>query len=166
MDISLAGADDVADVVRITNAAYDRGEAGIWLPEWKRTEAEWTGSEVAAREVYVAREDGRMVGSIRVVRLREDTAEFGLLAVDPEHGGRGVGRALVDFAERVHDVDWMELELLVPKAPHANKQRLHEWYSRLGYREWRRRDFAVAYPEPGELLAAPADLVGYRKSLR
>ena len=164
--IELATADDVPEVVRITNAAYDRGEAGIWMPGWARTDSEWTGREVAAGEVFVAREQGRIVGSIRVVRLRDHTAEFGLLAVDPEYGGRGLGRALIDFAERLYDVDWMELELLVPKAPNANKQRLHDWYSRLGYREWRRRDFAVAYPEPGELLAGPADLVGYRKSLR
>ena len=60
----------------------------------------------------------------------------------------------------------MELELLVPHAPHAHKQRLHEWYTRLGYREVGRRDFAAVYPEPGELLAGPADLVTYRKSLR
>ncbi len=164
--IELATATDVAEVVRITNAAYDRGEAGIWLPGWKRTDPEWTGSEVAAGEVYVAREDGRIVGSIRVVRLRDDTAEFGLLAVDPDVGGRGVGRTLVDFAEGVHDVDWMELELLVPPVPHGNKRRLHEWYTRRGYREWRRRDFATAYPEPGALLVGPSDLVGYRKSLR
>ncbi len=163
--IEPAAAADVAEVVRITNAAYDRGEAGIWLPGWQRTDAERTGRDVAAGAVYVAREDGRTVGSIRIVRLRDDTAEFGLLAVDPEHSGRGVGRVLVDFAERVHDVDWMELELLVPKAPHANKQRLHEWYSRLGYRQWGRRDFTVVDPEQGELLAAPADLVGYRKPL-
>jgi GNAT superfamily N-acetyltransferase len=163
--IERATADDVTEVVRITNAAYDRGEVGIWLPAWKRTNAEWTGSEVAAGEVFVARQYGRIVGSIRVIRLRDDTAEFGLLAVDPEHGGRGVGRALVAFAEALFDVDWMELELLIPHAPHAHKQRLHEWYSRLGYRPTRRRDFATVYPEPGQLLAAPADLVTYRRSL-
>jgi predicted N-acetyltransferase YhbS len=164
--IEPATAGDVAEIVRITNAAYDRGEAGIWLPGWQRTNPEWTGSEVAAGEVFVAREHDRIVGSIRVVPLRDDTAEFGLLAVDPESGGRGIGRALVDFAERVHDVGWMELELLIPHAPHAHKQRLHEWYSRLGYRPTRRRDFAAVYPEPGELLVAPADLVTYRKPLR
>jgi GNAT superfamily N-acetyltransferase len=163
--IELATADDVVEVVRITNAAYDRGEAGIWLPGWQRTNSEWTGSEVAAGEIFAARQHGRIVGSIRVVRLRDDAAEFGLLAVDPEFSGGGVGRALVDFAERVHDVDWMELELLIPHAPHAHKQRLHEWYSRLGYRPTRRRDFTAVYPEPGELLAAPADLVTYRKPL-
>jgi GNAT superfamily N-acetyltransferase len=164
--IELAVADDVPEVVRIINAAYDRGEAGIWRPGWERTNSDWTGREVAAGEVFVARHDGRVVGSIRVIPLRDDTAEFGLLAVDPECGGRGVGRALVNFAEALFDVDWMELELLVPHAPHAHKRRLHDWYSRRGYRPTRRRDFAAVYPEPGELLAAPADLVSYRKSLR
>ena len=50
MRLELAGPDDVDEVVRITNAAYDRGEAGIWLPGWKRTEQDWTGREVAAGE--------------------------------------------------------------------------------------------------------------------
>ena len=56
----------------------------------------------------------------------------------------------------------MQLELLVPRgAPHPHKVRLHEWYSRLGYRaDLGRRDF----DEP--LLAGPADLWIYRKSLR
>jgi GNAT superfamily N-acetyltransferase len=162
--IELASPADVGEVVRITNAAYARGEAGIWRPGWTRTNPEWTRGDIAAQEVFVAREDARIVGSIRVVRLREDTAEFGMLAVDPAFGGRGIGHALISFAERLYDVAWMELELLVPKAPHANKQRLHDWYTRLGYREWRRRDFAAVYP--GELLVASSDLVSYRKALR
>jgi hypothetical protein len=48
----------------------------------------------------------------------------------------------------------------VPRAPHAHKQRLHEWYSRLGYRLISEREF----DEP--LLAGPADMRTYRKSLR
>ena len=55
----------------------------------------------------------------------------------------------------------MELELLVPRGARTrSKVRLHEWYSRLGYRRSARRDF----DEP--LLAGPADLRTYRKSLR
>jgi GNAT superfamily N-acetyltransferase len=162
--IEPATAGDVAEIVRVTNAAYERGEAGIWLPGWERTNSEWTGGEVAAGEVFVARHGGRVVGSIRAIRLRDDTAEFGLLAVDPQYGGQGIGRALLAFAEALFDVDWMELELLVPHAPHEGRRRLHEWYSRRGYHEWRRRDFAAVYH--GELLAGPSDLVSYRKALR
>jgi GNAT superfamily N-acetyltransferase len=159
-----ATAEDAGEVVRIINAAYDRGEAGIWQPGWRRTEREPVEQEVAAGETVVARGSGGVVGCIRVRRIAEDTAEFGLLAVDDAALGQGVGRALIVHAERAFPVAFMELELLVPHAPHAGKRRLHEWYSRLGYREYRRRDFAAIYP--GELLAGPADIVSYRKPLR
>jgi GNAT superfamily N-acetyltransferase len=162
--VERATAEDVAEVVRIINAAYDRGEAGIWQPGWRRTEREPVEQEVAAGEIVVARDGGGVVGSVRVRRIADDTAEFGLLAVDGGALGRGVGRALIAYAERIFPVASMELELLVPHAPHAHKQRLHEWYSRLGYREYRRRDFAAVYV--AELLAGPADLVSYRKTLR
>jgi N-acetylglutamate synthase-like GNAT family acetyltransferase len=162
--IDYATSGDIDEIVRIVNAAYDKGETGIWQPEWKRTNTEWIAEDVAKREIAVAREGGTILGCIRVVRLREDTAEFGQLAVAPEGWGQGVGRALIDYAERAHDVDWMELELLVPHAPHEHKRRLHEWYTRLGYREAGRRPFPREYQ--GDQLAAPADLVTYRKRLR
>jgi ribosomal protein S18 acetylase RimI-like enzyme len=164
MRIEFAAEDAVDDVVRIVNTAYDRGETGIWQPEWRRTKREWIAEDVAKREIVVARDGETILGCIRVIRLRDDTAEFGQLAVAPEGWGQGVGRALVDFAERAYDVDWMELELLVPHAPHEHKRRLHEWYSRLGYRVVGRRPFPLEYQ--GEQLAGPADLVTYRKRLR
>jgi GNAT superfamily N-acetyltransferase len=155
---------EIEAIVRIVNAAYDKGETGIWQPEWRRTKREWIEEDVAQREIAVARGGDTMLGCIRVVRIRDDTAEFGQLAVAPEGWGQGVGRALIDFAERAHDVDWMELELLVPHAPHEHKRRLHEWYTRLGYREIGRRPFPLEYQ--GDQLAGPADLVTYRKALR
>jgi GNAT superfamily N-acetyltransferase len=163
MQIGLAQAGEVDALVEIVNAAYLRGEAGIWQPEWRRTTAEWMAQDVAAGEIAVARDGDTVLGSIRVRRLRADTAEFGTLAVAPEGWGQGVGRALVDFAERAYDVDWMELELLIPHVPHDHKRKLHDWYTRLGYREVSRRAFPMEYQ--GELLAGPADLVTYRKRL-
>jgi N-acetylglutamate synthase-like GNAT family acetyltransferase len=161
--IEPATAQDVPEIVRIVNAAYLRGEAGIWQPEWRRTKAEWIEQDVAAGEIAVARDGDTVLGCIRVYRLRDDTAEFGMLAVAPDGWGGGVGRALVEFAEQRFDVDWMELELLIPHAPQAHKRRLHEWYSRRGYREVGRRPFPLEYQ--GDMLAGPADLVTYRKRL-
>jgi ribosomal protein S18 acetylase RimI-like enzyme len=98
-----------------------------------------------------------VIGSVRVLRIDERTAELGMLSVAPEAFGAGTGRALLRFAEQVYGTDFMQLELLVPRgARHPDKVRLHAWYSRLGYREISRRNF----DEP--LLAEPADLVTYR----
>ena len=159
--IEFATPEDAAAVERIINAAYDAGESGIWLEGWKRTALESVEALIARGEIAVARENGVVIGSVRVLRLDEQTAELGMLSVSPEAFGTGAGRALLTFAEQVYDTEFMQLELLVPRgAPHPDKLRLHAWYSRLGYREISRRNF----DEP--LLAEPADLVTYRKSLR
>ena len=47
---------------------------------------------VASGELAAAREDGRVVGCIRVTSLDAQTAELGLLAVAGERTGSGVGR--------------------------------------------------------------------------
>ena len=107
----------------------------------------------------VLRQDGRVVGAVRVRRLDDRTAELGMLSVDPAAMGTGAGRALLEFAERRHGTPFMQLELLVPRAPHAHKQRLHDWYSRLGYVQIGEREF----DEP--LLAGPAVMRTYRKRL-
>jgi predicted N-acetyltransferase YhbS len=159
--IEFATPEDGAAVGRIINAAYDAGEAGIWLEGWKRTGLESVEALIARGEIAVARQNGEVIGSVRVLRLDEQTAELGMLSVSPEAFGTGTGRALLTFAEQAYDTEFMQLELLVPRgAPHPDKVRLHAWYSRLGYREISRRNFDEA------LLVEPADLVTYRKSLR
>jgi ribosomal protein S18 acetylase RimI-like enzyme len=159
--IEFASIVDAPDVARIINAAYHAGEPGIWSEGWTRTNAGAIEELIERGEIAVARIDGRVVGSVRIRRLDQDTAELGMLSVDPEVFGTGAGRALLTFAEQHYGTDYMQLELLVPRGdPHPHKERLHEWYSRLGYQEISRREF----DEP--LLAAPADLRTYRKSLR
>ena len=160
MRIEFATREDTREVLRIINAAYEHGEAGIWEPGWARAELPEIERMVAAGEIAVMKHDGRIVGSVRVRRLDAETAELGMLSVDPEAMGAGAGRALLAFAEQHHGTPFMQLELLVPRAPHPRKQRLHEWYSRLGYVQISVREF----DEP--LLAGPTDMRTYRKSLR
>ncbi len=160
--IAFGGAGVEDELARIINAAYDAGEAGIWQPGWQRVSVERVRELVAAGEIAVAwqrRRPGRL--RARAAPRRADAAMFGMLSVDPVAHGTGLGRALIAFAEHAFDVDEMELELLIPRgAPHPSKVRLHDWYTRLGYRQIGRRDF----DEPE--LAGPADLWVYRKNLR
>jgi GNAT superfamily N-acetyltransferase len=160
--IAFGGKGYEARIAEIINAAYDAGEAGIWESGWKRMSVEGVERLVAAGEIAVAWQDGEPVGCIRIRRLDDGAGMFGMLSVDPVAHGTGLGKALIAFAEATYpDADEMELELLIPRAAlHPHKQRLHEWYSRLGYVQIGRRDFV----EPG--LAGPADLWVYRKNLR
>ncbi|MFD0855651.1 GNAT family N-acetyltransferase, partial [Actinomadura adrarensis] len=104
-----------------------------------------------------------------VQRLDGETGEFVMLAADPEHRGRGIGRELVRFAEelsRERGLGTMQLELLVPKTwTHPSKQSLHEWYTRLGYRPVRHGSIEESYPALAPDLATPCDFVIYHKKL-
>jgi predicted N-acetyltransferase YhbS len=145
------------------------GEAGLWVPGRERTTAADLTGCIERRELAAAYDGDRPVGCIRLGRTDHGTGELGMLAAARDATGRGVGRALVAFAEataRERGASTMRLELLVPReGTHPAKVRLHEWYSRLGYRAVDRDDFAVAYPEPALWLAVPCDIVGYAKPL-
>jgi predicted N-acetyltransferase YhbS len=164
-----ADAELVAALAQIVNEAYTRGEVGLWRAGTERISAEEMRPLVAAGELAAAREDGRLVGCVRVTSLDPRTAELGLLAVAAERSGSGVGRALMAFA---HDVargrghTAMRLTLLVPRSgSHPFKVRLDDWYRRQGYRVVGRADFAVTHPEPARLLRAPCDLVTFERAL-
>ena len=154
---------------RIINTAYARGEHGLWKPSWERMRREWMLEPLANGEIAAAWRDGTIAGCVRTLMKAPGRGEFGQQAVDPEAAGAGARRALIDFAEdacRERGAREMGLDLLVPRAgTHPAKERLHAWYSRLGYRIVGCEDFAVAYPEVADLLAVPCDLRAYRKPL-
>jgi GNAT superfamily N-acetyltransferase len=153
----------------IVNAAYDEGEAGLWQPGHRRVSVASVGRLIERGELAAAYDDGRPLGCVRIARIDAHTGELGLLAAAPEATGRGVGRALVGFAEetaRGRGAGAMRLELLVPRdGVHPAKERLQAWYTRLGYRVTGRDDFAVAYPDAAPWLVVPCDLLTYSKPL-
>jgi predicted N-acetyltransferase YhbS len=161
MNIAFGGEGVERELAQIVNAAYEWGELDIWQPGWQRVTVDRIRELVAAGEIVVAWDGETPVGCMRLQRLDDGAAMFGMLSVDPAALGTGLGKALIAYAEGAFDVPEMELELLIPRGdPHPKKVRLHEWYSRLGYRQIGRRDF----DEPE--LVRPADLWVYRKSLR
>ena len=153
----------------VVNEAYARGEAELWREGAARISGDQLRALVASGQLAAAREDGRVVGCVRVTSLDPRTAELGLLAVAGERAGSGVGRALMAFAhdlarERGHSA--MRLTLLVPQeGSHPFKVRLEEWYRRQGYRAVGRADFAATHPEPAAHLAVACDLVTFERAL-
>ena len=168
-----AAADDAALVHQLTdliNDVYAVAESGLWRDGWTRITAAELADEIRAGEIRVARRDERILGSIRVHDVADDTSEFGILVAAPEERGIGIGRALVDFAEhesRDRGLRAMQLELLVPREwSHPSKEFLKAWYGRCGYELIGTRDFLQAYPQLAPLLATPCDLQVREKPLR
>jgi ribosomal protein S18 acetylase RimI-like enzyme len=133
----------------------------------ERVAPERVAEIVAAGQMAVARDEGRIVGSVRVRMLDADTGFFGMLAVHPDDQGSGAGRELIRFAEelaRERGATQMELRLLVPREQtDPGKEWLAAWYTRLGYRLTGRADFSESHPAV-EMLT-PLDILTYRKRL-
>ena len=167
-----AAGGDAALVERLTglvNRVYAESERGLWHNGATRTSAPEMARRVAAGEVAVATVDGALAGAVHVHKVGDATAEFGMLAAAPEHRGVGVGRALIDFAERhsrERGMRTMRLELLVPRTwRHPSKVFLDAWYRGIGYRVTRTTRVDESEPELAPLLATPCEFLVYEKPL-
>ncbi|MGR2751406.1 GNAT family N-acetyltransferase [Agromyces arachidis] len=158
-----------AAIADLVNRVYDEAEAGLWRPGAERTTPGEIVGLIRRGEIVTATSGDIVVGSVRVQQLDAATAEFGMLAADPEHRGLGIGRALVAYAEQVateRGARTMQLEVLVPTSwAHPSKEFLRAWYARLGYRVVRVGHLAEMYPELAPLLATDCDLLVFHKPL-
>ena len=135
------GADDARLVDQLTdliNDVYATAERGLWREGWTRTTASELAELIGAREIAVAARHGQIVGSVRSTTSPTTRASSGCWWRHPSSVARGVGRALVAFAEREsreRGLRAMQLELLVPRTwSHPSKEFLQGWYGRIGYR--------------------------------
>ena len=160
----------VRTLCELVNQVYADSEKGLWRDGAVRTSPEEIVAVIVAGELLVARmTDNDVVGCVRVHDVAADISEFGLLAASPDHQARGVGRALVDEAERRsrdRELAAIQLELLVPRDwEHPSKALLAAWYSRRGYQHVDTVAFDGPYPHLAPLLSTPCELRVYRKSL-
>jgi GNAT superfamily N-acetyltransferase len=158
----------VTDLSTLVNRAYRVAEQGLWTHGVARTTPAETAAAAALAELAVAREQGRLVGSIRTRQIDSETGWFGALAVDPAYGGHGIGGKLVRFVEiraMSAGARTMQLELLVPLEAHAHTERLAAWYGRLGYQEAERRELEEFEPTAVPFLAVPLEVAVMRKPL-
>ena len=154
----------------LINDVYEVAESGLWRDGATRTTPSELAELIRAGQIAVATRDGRVVGSVRVHDVADDTSEFGMLVAAPDQRGTGVGRALIDFAEqhnRERGRRAMQLELLLPREwQHPTKEFLKAWYGRLGYRLIRTTTIDDSYPHLAPLLATPCDFAIYEKPLQ
>lgn len=173
----------VQTIVDITNDAYKRGEVGMWKDDADRTNTKEVkdiltqGRLILCHEKIVGNGDkkqklGPIVGSIMVNSEFEQTksiGELGMLAVSRQYLRLGIGRALVNAAEKYCSdagCKTIRLELLEPSLyKHEFKVMLDSWYSSLGYVRGESEDFAELYTELAPLLACPCSFTVYLKPL-
>ena len=159
----------VEDLVRLINLAYAVGEAGLWLEGATRTAHSEIAEAIRSGGMLAATVDSSLVGCAYVRPLEAEAADLGLLAVDPERWGGGVGRDLVHAAEelmRSRGATTMQLELLVPKEwVHPEKVRLRAWYTRLGYQIARSAPFDEIAAHLAPQLATPCEFLIFHKPL-
>jgi GNAT superfamily N-acetyltransferase len=159
----------VVELVRLVNAAYAVGEAGLWVEDATRTGPDEIAEAILSGVMLAATLEGRLVGCAQVRPLDANTADLGLVSVAPGHWGHGIGRELVRSAEalmRSRGVTTMQLELLVPKGwVHPEKERLRSWYTRLGYDVVRSAPFEQVAAHLASQLATPAEFLIFTKPL-
>ncbi len=159
----------VAAITELVNAAYALGEEGIWRDGARRVTAAEMAGLIGAGELVVAILEREVVGCVRVRRLDGRTGELGMLAAAPRCWGSGLGRLLIEHAERLsraRGLDTMRLDLLVPTGPpHPHKERMHRWYARLGYRVVGHGELGDEYPHLVPLLVTPGHLRIYHRRL-
>jgi GNAT superfamily N-acetyltransferase len=82
------------------------------------------------RGTFILAEDGGTIAGCNYVELRSDSGYFGLLSIDPEFQGHGLGRRLVEQAEefcRRAGRDVMRIRVL------NHRTELPPFYEKLGY---------------------------------
>ena len=158
----------VAEVTELVNRAYQVAEHGLWDDGIARTTSGEAADAIVLGELAVARDRGRLVGTIRTRQIDSETGWFGALAVDHAHAGLGIGGKLVGYVEgraMSGGARTMQLELLVPVVAHAHTELLAAWYGRLGYREVERRELADVDPAAVPFLAVPLEVTVMQKRL-
>ena len=137
----VATAEDVDAVVALVESAYrgDSSRAG-WTTEadlldGQRTDAAAVRAIVDAddRLVLLALDDsGGLLGCCELRHQSDGAGYFGMFAVAPPQQGGGIGRAVLDAAERWAREEWScaRLEMTVL----AQREDLIAWYERRGYR--------------------------------
>jgi ribosomal-protein-alanine N-acetyltransferase len=126
IELRLAGYQDAARIASMSRRLVERGLA----PSWPRARVEWHLRHSESL-VLTARARGDLAG-FGIMQFGEESAHLNLLAVDPRHRRRAVGRALVAWLEATAAVAGTFVIRLETRAGSRGAQ---GFYEALGYRQ-------------------------------
>lgn len=130
----LARPDDAEGIATLLRAAYaDHAAAGLNFSAATSSEED-VRQRIAAGQVYVAREGGRLIGTYTLRVKTDDIGDAGYvnsLAIDPALRRSGLGRWLLEHAEEEASQRSMTRMRLDTAKPLTD---LIRWYERHGYR--------------------------------
>src|SRR5262245_2693127 len=135
----IATAADAAALVSLVNSAYrgDSSKAG-WTTEadllgGQRTDVERIVETIARPDnvILVCEQDRRLVGCVHLERTGDD-CYLGMLTILPTRQSAGLGRELLEAAERWSIDHWSSRSVHMTVI--AQRTELIAWYERRGYR--------------------------------
>ncbi len=166
-----ATVEDVPALHRLVESAY-RGEASRagWTTEadfldGQRTDPDELSALVRgpATRILLAHREGELVGSV-LLREEPGCAYLGMLSVRPDLQAAGIGRALLDEAERAARVDLGRPEMRMRVI--SRRDALLGWYARRGYAlTGEKEPFPYEEPRAGKPKRPDLEFVVLRKAL-
>jgi len=157
-------------LLELINDVYEETENDLWKPTTSgRTFYGEVEDFVKERQIFIARENDKIVGAVKFAPVNDQTLEFGMLAADKKMRGKGLGRDLVNIVEnhaRDKGYKTMQLELLTPRHwKNPAKEFLKVWYSRLGYIPEKSMPFEEISPHRMDEFATDCDFTVWLKKL-
>lgn len=160
---------DITALVNMINAVYRTSEHNLWIEDYNRISNELLADIIKTKELLIAKIENDIVGCIHLEKMDEHLYKFKMLAVSPSYKGTGLGSKLVKFAEntaKVKGAKTMQLELLVPTDfIHPDKVLLHNWYTKIGYKEMATYDIDYVHAGISQYLKTGCNAIIYQKPL-
>lgn len=172
LHLRTASVDDSARIAELVNSAYrgDSSRAG-WTTEadllgGQRTDEEAIADMVGRSDeaILLHEEDGRLLSCVHLQRTGDD-CYLGMLTVEPTQQGRGLGRQMLEAAERWAAGEWRSQAVHMTVI--AQRLELIAWYERRGYHKTgARKPFPKGDPRFGLPLRPDLVFEVLRKTLR
>jgi predicted N-acetyltransferase YhbS len=154
MQIRTAHEDDVPAITALINQAF---VVEAFFKIGDRTSRDRVRELMRRGGHFLRAEDGDTPIGCVLVKAKGETGYFGMLSVDPEMQGRGLGRALIEASEaHLQSLGCTRIEIEVVNL----REELPPFYERFGYVKMEERPF----PDP-ERASQPCHFIVMTKKL-